>query len=254
MLSDDDLIKSVALKYKFSGDAQNEIFVTQARHMLENLNYRRLGHTFAAQIKVAHPKPMQMFVHGPGGTGKTEIVKALVNLLEVYQKQYHVEPSKACSVVCTAFTGVAADNIGGPTLNSLFKIYQNSKNGPLLPGSDSAEHIEKWASKCVLLVIDELSMISSDLFNMIEERLRTVASVDPLTGQVRNTEPFGGMNVLVLGDFFQLQPAGSPIYANFQKTLHLTSCTDSAPPTGTIDAKTVADLKHDSSEIQKKTA
>ena len=94
--------------------------------------------------------------------------------------------------MCSAFTRVAADNIGGPTPNSFFKIYQNSKNRPLLLGSDSVEHTEKWASKCVLLVIDELGMISSELFNMTKERLRTVASVDPLTGQVHNTEPFGG--------------------------------------------------------------
>jgi len=131
-----------------------------------------------------------LFLTGKAGTGKTTFLRSLGNRL-----------SKRMIVV--APTGVAAVNAGGVTIHSFFQI----PFGPYLPGSKSALSIEphqrfnrikiKIMKSIDLLVIDEISMVRCDLLDAVDEVLRRFKD--------RN-KPFGGVQLLMIGDLQQLAP------------------------------------------------
>lgn len=129
------------------------------------------------------------FLTGPAGSGKSSLVNYLKN--EVFK-----------NVVCAAPTGVAALNVGGQTLHSLFRI----PLGPVIPGDSRLFDIRFRKSqlaifrKCDLLVIDEISMVRADILDAVNVVLQNV---------MRNSEPFGGKRVLMVGDVFQLEPVTS---------------------------------------------
>lgn len=122
-----------------------------------------------------------IFVTGKAGTGKSHLLK------------YLKSNSKKQIVVC-APTGVAALNIKGQTIHSLFKIpprFVHAEDVRL--GYKVAEilrHIQ-------IIVIDEISMVSAELLDVIDNLLRQAR--DPRI-------PFGGAQVVMFGDPFQLPP------------------------------------------------
>ncbi len=134
-----------------------------------------------------------LFLTGKAGTGKTTFLK------------YIKENSKR-KVAVLAPTGIAAINAGGQTIHSFFKL----EFGPLLPDDvqfHEATLIKKlrYNKKQIslireidTLVIDEVSMVRADLLDMIDKVMRTVRNNDFL--------PFGGVQVLLIGDPFQLPP------------------------------------------------
>ena len=98
----------------------------------------------------------------------------------------------------TASTGIAATHIGGVTIHSwsgvgIKEILDDRDIEHLI----SKEHLYKRFEKTKVLVIDEVSMLSSRLFDSVERVCRAMK---------RNEEPFGGMQVVLSGDFFQLPP------------------------------------------------
>lgn len=126
-----------------------------------------------------------MLVTGRAGTGKSFLVKRMIEELRKKEKM----------VVVTASTGIAAVNIGGTTLHSFV-------GGGLNPNPERAARgmTDVWANqwrRTDVLIIDECSMIDSDYF----EKASKIGSL------VReNDKPFGGMQIIMVGDFFQLPP------------------------------------------------
>jgi PIF1-like helicase/Helix-turn-helix domain/HRDC domain len=130
-----------------------------------------------------------LFLTGKAGSGKTTFLHQLRN-----------EQVKRMAVV--APTGVAAINAGGMTIHSLFQI----PIGLHLPGVErkDAGHRPRMRAEKIrlirsldLLVIDEISMVRGDLLDAVDEVLR----------QIRNSrEPFGGVQLLMIGDLHQLPP------------------------------------------------
>ncbi len=134
------------------------------------------------------------FFTGKAGTGKSVLL------------QYFRQKSEKHIVVC-APTGVAALNIGGQTIHSLFKI------PPGFVKKDSLK-IEKRTAKLLKhidsVVIDEVSMVSPDLMDAMDHLLR----------QARNsTVPFGGVQMVMFGDLYQLPPVltDKELYEYFEK-------------------------------------
>jgi ATP-dependent DNA helicase PIF1 len=139
-----------------------------------------------------------VFLTGEAGTGKTTFLKKLLQ---------HTE--KNCIVV--APTGVAAINAGGSTIHSMFGLPTRmfvptmeavdpniAQNIPMLQGHFHYPKPKLDLFKRVeLLIIDEISMVRSDLFDAIDESLRFSR---------RSFLPFGGVQVLLIGDLFQLPP------------------------------------------------
>ena len=130
-------------------------------------------------------KGTSLFFTGSAGTGKSFLLKKLIGLL----------PPETTFV--TASTGAAACLIGGTTLHQFAGI--GTGQGSLqqcITMATRPSKAEQW-KKCQTLIIDEVSMIDSDFF----DKLECVARV------VRKTKnPFGGIQLVLCGDFFQLPP------------------------------------------------
>ena len=123
-----------------------------------------------------------IFVTGRAGTGKSTLLSYLA---ERTSKQ----------VVVSAPTGVAALNVGGQTIHSLFR----------LPIGVIADHeieqpaqLKKLLGTIDTLVIDEVSMVNADLLDAVDRSLRQA--------RARPHEPFGGVQVVLFGDPYQLAP------------------------------------------------
>lgn len=126
------------------------------------------------------------FLTGKAGVGKSTVLREFVDGCD------H-------SCVVLAPTGVAALNAGGSTIHSFFRL------PPALLTIDSIGSIRDGKKIEVIcaaktIVIDEISMVRSDVFNAIDFRLRELAK------GVNRELPFGGKQVIVVGDFFQLPP------------------------------------------------
>lgn len=123
-----------------------------------------------------------LFVTGRAGTGKSTLLSHLA---------WHTSKQ----LVIAAPTGVAALNVGGQTVHSLFKL-------PIgVIGSSPIEQpgeVRKLLNTIDTLVIDEVSMVSADLMDAIDRSLRQA--------RARRDEPFGGVQLVLFGDPFQLSP------------------------------------------------
>ena len=135
-----------------------------------------------------------VFLTGKAGTGKSTFLRYICdNTVKKY--------------VVLAPTGIAAVNVGGQTLHSFFKIPFK----PLLPDDPDISNISrlrkmlrytkekvKLIRELDLIIIDEISMVRADIIDFVDRVLRVYS------GNMR--EPFGGKQLLLVGDIFQLEP------------------------------------------------
>lgn len=150
-------------------------------------------------LVVEHKK--SAFFTGSAGTGKSVLMREIIQTLK---KKYVREPDR---VAVTASTGLAACNIGGVTLHSFAGFGLGKEDVPELvrkiKKNQKAKH--RWM-RTKVLIIDEISMVDGDLFDKLEAIAR----------QIRNNgRPFGGIQLVVTGDFFQLPPV--PDYGRMAK-------------------------------------
>ena len=103
-------------------------------------------------------------------------------------------------VFVTASTGIAACNIGGITVHSFagLGIADMDINHTLRKIRQNEAAVDRWKN-CSVLVIDEISMLDGHLFDTLEYVARVLR---------RNDYPFGGIQVVLSGDFFQLPAVG----------------------------------------------
>ena len=136
-----------------------------------------------------------LFLTGKAGTGKTTFLKRLKEL----------SPKR---MVVLAPTGIAAINAGGMTIHSFFQL----PFSPYVPGTTFGSGEQKRYKfsnlkrniirSIDLLVIDEISMVRSDLLDAIDSVLRQYRK--------RHDLPFGGVQLLMIGDLHQLAPVVTP--------------------------------------------
>lgn len=136
-----------------------------------------------------------IFITGPGGTGKTQLIQSFVN---------HAREKNLRMQVC-ALTGCAALllNCKARTIHSWsgIKIAKGTKADVIRAVLKNEKVVFEWL-KTDILVIDEVSMMSQKIFEILEEIARLVR---------KNNQPFGGMQIVFSGDFFQLPPVGNPL-------------------------------------------
>ena len=129
-----------------------------------------------------------VFLTGEPGSGKTHTVNEYVN----YLHSYNIEPA------ITASTGIAATHIGGMTIHSWSGIgIKNKLDKYDLDKIAGSEYVSKRLRRTKILIIDEVSMLSAETLTMVDAVCREVK---------QNAEPFGGLQVVFVGDFFQLPP------------------------------------------------
>ena len=158
-----------------------------------------------------------VYLTGKAGTGKTTFLK-------------YIKATTNKNTVILAPTGVAAINAGGVTINSFFQV----PFGPFVPndsrlrsttkGTENKETIyttfryrdekRKIIESLELLIIDEVSMVRADMLDVIDKLLRVFRRKPYL--------PFGGVQVILIGDTFQLPPIAKgsdwSILSQFYKT------------------------------------
>lgn len=125
-----------------------------------------------------------IFVTGRAGTGKSTLLQEFVR---------HTKKS----LVVAAPTGVAALNVGGQTIHSLFRLPIGliTDQTKFYPPSEDARTLLK---RVQTIVIDEISMVRADLLDGLDRRMRMVRG--------QRHEPFGGAQIIMFGDPYQLSP------------------------------------------------
>ncbi len=128
-----------------------------------------------------------IFVTGRAGTGKSTLLN-------------HLSEHTSKQVVICAPTGVAALNVGGQTIHSLFRL----PIGVIADHDiDQSAELRKLLSTIDTLVIDEVSMVNADLLDAVDRSLRQARG--------RSHEAFGGVQLVLFGDPYQLAPVpGDP--------------------------------------------
>ena len=161
-------------------------------------------------------KPYHVFVSGPGGVGKSHIIRLIQSdTLKLLKLSGNFEPDDVI-VLLTAPTGVAAFNIGGMTLHSAFLLGRNKFSEYQSLSHDRVNTLRLKLSKLKLLIIDEVSMVGCNMLLDIHKRLNEIL-VQP------NNVMFGNVSILAVGDLYQLPPVGQPPLFNTMPDLQLSS-------------------------------
>ncbi len=131
-----------------------------------------------------------VFITGAAGTGKSFLLRCMIDTLEARLG--------SSGVAVTAPTGIAASHINGQTLHSWAGIGLGKGNASKLLEKvmGNASACERWR-RVRALVVDEISMLDGQLFTSLEYIARAVRG---------SSRPFGGVQLVLCGDFFQLPP------------------------------------------------
>lgn len=141
-----------------------------------------------------------VFLTGEPGSGKTHTVNAYV----AYLKNNGIEPA------ITASTGIAATHIGGSTIHSWCGIgIKSALSRHELASILDNKRVTNRVKKAQVLIIDEISMLSAETFQLVEQVCRAIRT-SKVPGATRGQLPFGGLQVVLVGDFFQLPPIVKP--------------------------------------------
>ena len=129
-----------------------------------------------------------VYLTGEAGAGKTHVLNQYIAWL----REHDIEPA------VTASTGIAATHLGGGTIHSWSGIgIRESLSEVDLDKMEQKRPLFKRLNGTRVLIIDEISMLSGGFFDMADQVLRYLR---------RNDTPFGGMQIVCSGDFFQLPP------------------------------------------------
>ena len=208
----------VILRYETQIDPNimsNEEYCTRMRNLNDQQRQIVLTHTkwcksliqASKQGKPA-PKPYHLYISGSGGVGKSHVISLLRHITIKYLRYLpHVTPSDLLCLTC-APTGTAAFNINGMTIHSAFLIpitmraYQNL-------GTDTLNTLRNKLQHLKVVIIDEISMVSSTLLYHIHRRLQEIK------GCQNNQSTFGDVTVIAVGDFYQLKPVKNSFVFEF---------------------------------------
>lgn len=131
---------------------------------------------------------VNVFLTGEPGSGKTHTINCYVR----YLRSCGIEPA------ITASTGIAATHISGMTIHSWSGIgIKRQLTEYDLDAISQNERVVRRVSRTKVLIIDEVSMLSAATLSMVDEVCRNLR---------HSNEPFGGLQILLVGDFFQLPP------------------------------------------------
>ncbi len=158
---------------------------------MQNINSIERNEVFDLAYRFVTETSENIFLTGKAGTGKTTFLK-------------YLKENCSKNIVVAAPTGVAAINAGGVTLHSLFQLPFH----PFLPTKSNKDELlakirfnkqrQQLLRKMELLVIDEISMVRCDTMDAIDSILKSVRR--------KHDIPFGGVQLLCIGDLFQLPP------------------------------------------------
>lgn len=183
-------------KKRTKNDVVEEIYPTVEEVPFENLNEEQQ----LAARHILDTKGRNAFISGSAGTGKSYLLKHLI-------EQFRMRHGTA-AVAVTAPTGIAAINVDGVTIHSFAGIGLGKGDRETLVKKvmDDKKAVKRW-KRCKVLIIDEVSMLDVQLFELL----------DVLAQRVRGIEcPFGGLQLIIVGDFLQLPPVSASTSNGFE--------------------------------------
>ncbi len=151
--------------------------------MLQKTVSIEINEDFERAIKLLNQTKKHLFITGKAGTGKSTLL------------QYFRENTKK-QVVVLAPTGVAALNVKGQTIHSFFKFPPHVTPETLHNAKTPKKFLE-MLRHLETIVIDEVSMVRADMMDNIDIALRF---------HLKSTRPFGGLQMIFIGDLYQLPP------------------------------------------------
>ena len=178
-------------------DIADDDFLTEKSIRIDGVILDENNPAFIDAFDIVNNSNESLFLTGKAGTGKTTFLKYLVSQLK---KKF----------IALAPTGVAAVNAGGVTLHSFFQL----SFSPYLP-DDSRLTIEELKfnkdkldiiKNVETIIIDEISMVRCDIIDAISQILQTLR---------HNNKPFGGVQMVFIGDLFQLSPIADSRFWEF---------------------------------------
>jgi ATP-dependent exoDNAse (exonuclease V) alpha subunit len=129
-----------------------------------------------------------VFLTGAPGAGKTYVLNQYIEYLKEH----------AITVAVTASTGIAATHVGGVTIHSWAGIgIKDSLSQKEIATLEDKKYLHKRFKNTKVLVIDEISMLSGDTLDLVNQVCKQFK---------KDARPFGGLQVVLVGDFFQLPP------------------------------------------------
>lgn len=154
-----------------------------------------------------------VFLTGEPGSGKTHTIRTYIS----YLREHGIEPS------ITASTGIAATHLHGMTIHAWSGLgIKNTLTAYDLDALSTKEYLVRRINTAKVLIIDEVSMLSAQTLSVVDVVCRTLRG---------SPDPFGGLQVILVGDFFQLPPIskfGSQAQFAYQspswKNLKLLTC------------------------------
>ena len=142
----------------------------------------------AFEAIINNPK-RNIFVQGQAGSGKSYLIRCIKQVME----------RKGLQLAVVAPTGMAAELIGGTTIHSMFKL--GAHNYYPLNTVKRYQMYQEIVKRISTLIIDEASMLRADVFDTIDALCKKAKG---------NKQPFGGIQIVLIGDLYQL----TPIYRN----------------------------------------
>lgn len=139
------------------------------------------GEQLEAFNEIVNNQQRNFFIQGQAGTGKSTLINHLKIELE----------RQGRNVALVAPTGIAAELIGGCTIHSLFRL------GIKLRHEEEYEFFDPVVSALDAIIIDEVSMLRADLFDVVNQICQTAK---------KNEACFGGIQMILVGDLHQLSP------------------------------------------------
>ena len=165
------------------------------------MEYDHNNEMFRLASELVNQSSRNIFLTGKAGTGKTTFLK-------------YIRENCIKQIAVTAPTGVAAINAGGATIHSFFQLpfspfipdvggsnrqtEETTNKNSLLSKLRMTTEKKKILQELELLIIDEISMVRCDMLDAVDAVLRHIRR--------RHNERFGGVQVLFIGDMFQLPP------------------------------------------------
>ena len=188
-------------------------------HLYQNTQFDK---AVKAIIRRFHEQRQQiLFITGKAGTGKSTLIE-------------YVRDKVSDKFVILAPTGVAALNVRGQTIHRFFRFKKGITTSDVYKIQLNAD-VAKLFKTLSVIVIDEISMVRADLLDCINEFLK-------LHGPVKNAD-FGGVNMIFIGDLYQLPPVVTPDAEEIFRTIYKSPYF--------FNATALSDIKYEFIELEK---
>lgn len=196
------------IRYSFNDDEINKSAKKLNYKYMENFNDEQRLIFNNIQERLLAGQQVMAFTQGKAGTGKSFLIKAIINFLKA---------NRIPHIVC-ASTGMAASLIKGKTVHSSFGIYSmksSQENDNVCCSLDISKPNGFAMSRVKVIIVDEATMISGKVFGAMEEGLRRIMA------QIRSplqSSQFGGKSILLFGDLAQV-PAVTRSNSDFLESI-----------------------------------